>query len=716
MRNIAKKGLLAAGLLLGGSSGWAQTQQMDLYELSLEELMNLSIVSASKKEEKLFEAPVSSYSITRDEIRKAGVSSIPEALRLCPEMVVRETTNGNYDVHIRGLDNLARSTTSPGQVNSYTLVMINNRPVFNYNQGGTFWESLPIDLIDVERIEIVRGPAAALYGPNAVSGVINIITRELKSDDWHVAAHALYGLPGNTEVINLSAGKKINNMLGVRLSGNYQSRQRLDNQYYRFPEDQYVSSEEYVKGLPVNQGLDSRQALDKIGLNSFIDLNLSEDSKWQLSTGYSNSQAQKVTFSSTIPLTFSSMQNHYASLGGNYKGLQTRISYSGGSDELHRSSEAYTTQYDYRLIDASVDYHWQLLKNLSLRPSVNYFASTYSDLPYVDERRMDEGKWYGGLLNARQQVNSLAGSMRAEYNPTDKLRLIASARVDKFSMKDELQLSYQMAGTYSLSDKLLLRSVYSKANSGVFYSFTYVDAKVPITDQMIFAVQGNPDLALTTNRMAEIGLRAKVKENIQADLAVFNQRVHDVIFYAPVTGYLSDPQLWEITLVHEYMNMPHDVNQWGATASVNVVSNTWQIRPFVTVQKTNVSGFVEYNPYMATREVADGEHTSTPRVFGGAFMNWQPVSRLNLNLNSYFFAQHTMYALQDAFTESAGAPLSKERQVEGKLLLNLKAAYRVQEKLDVFVGGRNLLNQNTREYYGTDRMGSQLFGGLSYNF
>src|SRR6187549_864011 len=159
----------------------AQDQQpaedVDLYTLSLEELMNVPIVSASKKSETLFDAPLSSYTITRADIDKAGSTSVMEALRLAPGVIVREQTNGVYDIHIRGLDNILRYSEDFTKSNLSTLVMIDNRPVFNHNLGGTFWEALPVDLNDVERIEIVRGPSAPLFGPNAVTGVINIITK-----------------------------------------------------------------------------------------------------------------------------------------------------------------------------------------------------------------------------------------------------------------------------------------------------------------------------------------------------------------------------------------------------------------------------------------------------------------------------------------------------------------------------------------------------------
>lgn len=189
---MKKNTLLLLFSVLAGTA-WAQSDSLStdaLMDLSLEELMNVQVVSASKKSENLFDAPLSASVLTRDEIQKAGVNSIMEALRLMPGLVVRQTTNGNYDIHIRGLDNVPPNTLQVYSANTTTLVMIDNRPVYNYLQGGTFWESLPIDLNDVEKIEVVRGASATLYGPNAVSGVINIITRQTDKKGFSTVANA----------------------------------------------------------------------------------------------------------------------------------------------------------------------------------------------------------------------------------------------------------------------------------------------------------------------------------------------------------------------------------------------------------------------------------------------------------------------------------------------------------------------------------------------
>lgn len=151
----------------------------NILNMSLEEMMNVKIVSASRKEEKNFDSPSSSCVLTQQEIAVSGSTSIPDALKLCPGILVRELSNGTYDVSIRGgIDGYPAYNYS---ISNYSiLVMIDNRPVFSSFQGGTFWQNLPVGLAEIERIEVVYGPSSPLYGPNAVSGVINIITKRPK--------------------------------------------------------------------------------------------------------------------------------------------------------------------------------------------------------------------------------------------------------------------------------------------------------------------------------------------------------------------------------------------------------------------------------------------------------------------------------------------------------------------------------------------------------
>lgn len=233
-------------VLLTSKPGFCQedtVKAISYDDLCLKDLMNVKISSVSKKTELLFDAPLSASVVTREDIRKAGSTSIMEALRLVPGVIVREQTNGNYDIHLRGMDNVPPNSIFDGNATT-TLVMMDNRLMYNYLKGGTFWETLPIDLNDIEKIEVVRGPSAALYGPNAVSGVINIITRKPVKQGLYLVANAKQG-SHQTYINNASLGYKLNKW-SIIASGNYQHRNRVQTSYFEINRNQWLENPSYL--------------------------------------------------------------------------------------------------------------------------------------------------------------------------------------------------------------------------------------------------------------------------------------------------------------------------------------------------------------------------------------------------------------------------------------------------------------------------------------
>ncbi|MBR5168453.1 MAG: TonB-dependent receptor [Salinivirgaceae bacterium] len=197
-------------------------------------IMNKTVASASKKDEDSFKSPLASTVITKAEIRSYGITSIEEALRLVPGMIVQEKTNGLYDVHIRGLNNIPDNQMMIYTENANTLLMIDGRIAHNYATGDVNFEILPIGVEDIERIEVVRGANAALYGPNALNGVINIITEKTTENSKELQGSLTMGTHENY-VGDVAYRKNINKKLSVGLTANLQYRRRNTNQLYVYP-------------------------------------------------------------------------------------------------------------------------------------------------------------------------------------------------------------------------------------------------------------------------------------------------------------------------------------------------------------------------------------------------------------------------------------------------------------------------------------------------
>jgi iron complex outermembrane receptor protein len=166
--------------------------EAQLKQLSLEQLGDIEVTTQSKTPQQVWKTPAAIYVITQEDIKRSGATSIPGALRLAPGVEVAQIDASTWAVGIRGFGtDLSRSV----------LVLIDGRSVYSTFQAGTFWDVQDTVMEDIDRIEVIRGPGGTVWGPNAVNGVINIITR--KSQDTQGVLVSAGG--GNVEQGFLSA-------------------------------------------------------------------------------------------------------------------------------------------------------------------------------------------------------------------------------------------------------------------------------------------------------------------------------------------------------------------------------------------------------------------------------------------------------------------------------------------------------------------------------
>src|SRR5947209_731569 len=158
-----------AGLLAGQNPGAANPG--DLTSKTIQELMNMDVVSVSRKEQHLSKTPAAVYVITQEDIHRSGARTIPDALRIAPGVQVSQLDANRWAVSVRGFNDT---------LSNKLLVLIDGRTVYSPVFSGVYWEQLNVPMETIERIEVVRGPGGSVWGANAVNGVINIITKKAK--------------------------------------------------------------------------------------------------------------------------------------------------------------------------------------------------------------------------------------------------------------------------------------------------------------------------------------------------------------------------------------------------------------------------------------------------------------------------------------------------------------------------------------------------------
>ncbi len=191
----------------------------DLYNLSLEELMNIEVTSVSNKPEKITEVPSAVQVISGEDIQRSGATRLPEALRLVSNLQVLQANSHDWAITARGFSGVP---SAGGIVANKLLAMIDGRSIYTPIFGGVYWDVQNVMLKDVDRIEVVSGPGGTLWGANAVNGVINVVSKSAKE------TQGLYA--------SVATGSFLKDMAEVRFGG----RSKLDsNLYFRMYGQRY---------------------------------------------------------------------------------------------------------------------------------------------------------------------------------------------------------------------------------------------------------------------------------------------------------------------------------------------------------------------------------------------------------------------------------------------------------------------------------------------
>ncbi len=221
---VCKGGKLGLPLLLLGLAAPLSSQEeppvepAELKQLSIEQLMEIDVTSVSRRSERLSKAAAAITVITGEDLRRSGVTNLPDALRLSVSMHVAQSDGHTWAISARGFNSSFATADK-------LLVLIDGRSVYTPLFSGVFWDVQDVPLEDVDRIEVIRGPGATLWGANAVNGVINIITRSAKATQGGLVTA---GAGNETDLGSVRWGGKLGAGTYYRAYGKYYSRSALD--------------------------------------------------------------------------------------------------------------------------------------------------------------------------------------------------------------------------------------------------------------------------------------------------------------------------------------------------------------------------------------------------------------------------------------------------------------------------------------------------------
>ncbi len=758
--------------LLMGNGVHAQQNVYD--EMSIDEILNIDVVvTASKQPEDLFEAPLSVSIINKEDIRQSGATSIVEALRLSQGVIVREVTPGNFDVQIRGFDDITKNTYINLPYNTTVLVMIDNRIVYDYYSGGTLWETLSIDLNDIERIEIVRGPASALYGPNAATGVINIITSHANQKGLNASASSQLG-NANARLANTNIGYNWNEKTSLSFTGNYTERNRFDDQYYDWWNSQYTSLdnmsmmmsfekdpethetwtyEEFSDSLGSNYEID--KSLKKLGGNLFFAHTFNEHTNMQVALGAQNSQCQKTGF-----LNFATPLSEYHSSNA-FIDNKFKIHNLYGQWNL-RQGEVLgnaANSFKYKNLDANLEYLYQY-KTISLRPGISFKNSLYNS-PVTYDEPFDLSELNQAFKDEARSFNSFSASLLADWQPWSNLRVIGGFRIDKFNINTHHFANYELAATYRLNKNNLFRSVVSRANRSPSFFDSFVNTKMsfyhalelesnnaPVYVPVEQNIVARSNQKYPSNNCIEISWRNKTNKKLDIDVELFYMMTSNLVVsneYREINTTIQLNEALELDSVvsgYSTANMyieNYDINstQLGLSFMVRYkATSKLEFRCYGTIQKTMLRGntdfeFKEIESQITMDTVNNTVSTSslssvnmsilndeiTPTFYGGLIINYKLNNKLNLNINTYTYTKQIFDGtlLYNMVSDYSGIYYFYSSKIDPFAVVNAKIDYKFNEKANIFISAKNLLGEH-REFGFADRIGTTVLVGLQWTY
>ena len=625
-------------------------------ELSLEELTKTEISSVSRRNQSLANVPAAAFVITAEDIRRSGVTTLAAVLRMAPGIEVGQVDNGRYAVTARGFN---------GRFANKLQVLVDGRSIYSAFFSGVMWEHDPVALEDIERIEVIRGPGAAMWGANAVNGVINIITRHSATQDGGLLAPTL-GTNGFSQIYG-RYGRQIDDNTSWRLS--LQGR-RID------PSTQYAS------------GQDSGDTLKNVQANFRFDRNLGGGSNLSLWASAFDSQAGDLALLDpeyTLPPSLKAARlmqtDDSQTIVGRYRWLtgavESSLQLSATRTHIEvenwfrEDRETYDLDYQGRRAFGPHDVLW----GLSHRTNSDTTASVADVLAisrksftqrstgvfiHDDWTLIPEHLQFG--LGARWEHSNLGG---ATFAPSATLMWTPS-RANTFWAKLARAPRVPARGEYHVS---------------ALTSF------IPSTTrfQPAVVIRNIPPQNLDPETMTslELGYRTQLASGLQLNVTAYRQRYEDRVS-GQDAGF--DFSFMPFFLLKN-ITIGNYSSGWinGAELSADwLVTPSWRLQLSLTTTRLDMDGAE------TPEAVADNaaQEKRTPKVHGGLRSQW------NITANQQF----------DAWLRGASrmvvpdAPYVTTVRVPGYVTLDLRYAYRFNKDLELSVTGRNLIGARRYEY------------------
>ena len=655
---------------------------------SLENVYEEVVVSASRQATPPLDAPISTDILTAEDIRLSGATNLPDLLRRVAGVEVMQMGAGNHNIGIRGFN---------ARMNNKVLVLVDGRSVYMDFLGTTFWRTLDVNLADVERIEVVRGPGSTLYGANAFSGVVNIIT---KPRGERSAEFGVIGGMGRTIQGNVRYSDRIKTV-GYALSVGYEQTDRFELEYALDRNDlvpQVTDPNLAVRALRVNGGLNWLPRRD-------TQFSLSGGVSSAFDDFYAIGLLRNLYLDGVFPwvrfdvkhkgLTARAFWNHYDTEAGptwhapgTLDSLFTHVLANTVDVEASYGGDAQIGVPHHITVGAgfrvkTID--WDFLDEPKVERHLNGFVEDRITLHGGNER-------FGGLaavLGFRFDQHPLVG-----FTPSPRVALVAKP-----------------------TERMAIRASAGTAFRIPTFMESYLSLRVPgpLTGVELITY-GNTELQPELIRSVELGYRYEGSDYFMFDVAAYYQRVSSLIALGDVTSTPDaglDPDQPDRFVVgtSRFENEDQVFSGFGVEPSIHVFP----------VDGLDVSVNYALN-YLLDLDLLDAGEPArdarTPLHKINASVQYRSPFHLDFGVDLHYVSAYTIP--ERAFDENGLVeldPLDMNRYV----ILNARVIVRLlEDRLNIGVTGFNLTafggDGGHREHEFGTRIGPRVYGTVSYRF
>jgi iron complex outermembrane receptor protein len=610
----------------------------DLGDLTIEELMNESVTSVSKREQKLSQAAAALFVINQEDIRRSGALNIPDLLRMVPGLDVAQINANTWAISARGFNH---------QFSDKLLVLIDGRAVYTPTKGGVNWDTQDVPLEDIERIEVIRGPGATVWGANAVNGVINVITKQAKDTQG-----ALMTAGGGTQERAFGTAQ-------------YGGKIGEDASYRAFTK--YLDQND----LPDMTGRDTNDGWHLLHSGFRVDRSFSKnDSLTAQGDIYGGSEGAVIEHIASIsPPVNESVQKLADLSGGNILGRWNHVLANGSDTTVQVYFDRYIrsgpSTFEAR---NTADFDFQQHQPLGSRQDLVWGAG------YRRSSDRIGGTIDGAFVPAEQTLDLFSTFVQDQITlAPERVFLTLGTKLEHNSFTGfELEPSVRMTWTPSARNTLwaaIAEAGRTPDRGAVNGDFNIVAFTLPNGAPAELGIVGNPRQESEHLLATDLGYRVQASSRVSVDLSMFYNRYRELQTLEPGTPFLETDPVPHLDIPLVYSNQMHGTTEGLEVSAHFKVTDRWTLSPGYALLHMSL---VADPGSLDTTSVADIEG-SNPRH--------QAQLRSSVNMPRGFAWDTNIY-----FVDRLPA-----QQVASYTRLDTRFSWRVVQRLELSVVGQNLL-------------------------